>query len=84
MDDGAPKVLPEAKVEDAGEEAGNNSTTKPVVERRAPNAAEMGELIIENRKRTYMMFASDMDAPLVEDPTLVKMKVRAKVDAFYS
>lgn len=53
-------------------------------ERRRPNETDVAELIIENRKRTYMMFASDMDAPLVEDPTLVKMKVKAKVDAFYS
>ena len=30
------------------------------------------------------MFANDLDAPLVDDPSLVKMKVSCKVNTFYS
>ena len=47
-------------------------------------ASLLAELVLNNRKRTFKMFASDLDAPLVEDPSLVKMKVKCKVDAFYS
>ena len=30
------------------------------------------------------MFASDVDAPLVEDPSLIKMKIKSKVQDCYS
>ena len=41
-------------------------------------------MVLENRKRTFRMFASDLDAPLVEDPSLVKMKIKSRVFDHYS
>ena len=45
---------------------------------------DRSDLVLANRKRTFKMFASDVDAPLVEDPTLIKMKIKSKVHDCYS
>ena len=39
----------------------------------------LSELVLTNRKRTFKMFACDVDAPLLEDPSLIKMKIKSKV-----
>ena len=42
------------------------------------------EMVLANRKRTYKMFANDVDAPLAEDPSLTKMKIKLKIAENYS
>jgi len=40
--------------------------------------------VLQNRKRTHKMFASDLDAPLPEDLSLTKMKIKFKLSEGYS
>ena len=42
------------------------------------------DLVLANRKRTFKMFANDQDAPIPEDPSLIKMKIKSKVTDQYS
>lgn len=44
----------------------------------------MAELVESNRKRTHRMFASDVDVPLAEDPNLIKMKIKCKLNEGYN
>lgn len=41
-------------------------------------------MLLENRKRTYKMFASNIDDPLPEDEEKVRAKLQMKIDASYS
>ena len=47
----------------------------PVEKAETTEVATLTDLVLNNRKRTFKMFAGDVDVPLVEDPLLVKMKV---------
>lgn len=39
---------------------------------------------MKNRKRTYRMFANDLDNPLPEEPNLTKMKIKFKLSQGYN
>ena len=41
-------------------------------------------MLFENRKRTFKMFASNIDDPLPEDEEIVREKLQKKIDASYS
>jgi len=45
---------------------------------------DLTELVDNNRKRTHRMFACDEDAPLHEDPNIIKMKIKCKLNESYS
>jgi len=40
--------------------------------------------LLENKKRTYQMFQSQMDAPIMEDEALIRQKAQLKFNRFYS
>ena len=44
----------------------------------------LAELVLENRKRTFRMFATDHDEPIKENDSLIKMKIKSKVVDNYS
>ena len=46
--------------------------------------SKLDSMLFENRKRTYKMFASNIDDPLPEDEEIVKAKLQRKIDASYS
>ena len=46
--------------------------------------SSLEELVLKNRKRTYKMFSSDLDAPITEDTVLLKMKIKCKLADNYS
>ena len=51
---------------------------------RKEEVTPLADLVLNNRKRTFKMFASDLDNPLPEDPSLIKMKIKSKVQDCYS
>ena len=46
--------------------------------------ASLSNLVLQNRKRTFRMFANDLDTPVAEDPSLIKMKIKFKLNEGYS
>ena len=45
---------------------------------------DLKKMLFENRKRTYKMFASNLDDQPPEDEEIVRTKVQSKIDACYS
>ena len=46
--------------------------------------SKLKNMLFENRKRTFQMFASNIDDPLPEDEDLVREKLQKKIDNSYS